>query len=50
MIALKKFSFKLTAAMYEIHEIFFEISTKEQMVLIHQSRIMEQEKLFRQVI
>ena len=34
--------------MYEIHEIFFELSVPERMLLIAQSREQEREKQFRQ--
>ena len=34
--------------MYEIHEIFFELSVPERMLIIAQSRQQEREKLFKQ--
>ena len=34
--------------MYEIHEVFFELSIPERMLIIAQSRQQEKEKLFKQ--
>ena len=39
--------FQLTAAMYEIHEIFFELPVGERMAIISMSRRLKREKLFR---
>ena len=39
--------FQLTAAMYEIHEIFFDISPQERMLIIAQDRQLMQEKMFK---
>ena len=39
--------FQLTAAMYEIHEIFFELPIRERMAIISMSRRIKRERLFR---
>ena len=41
------FSLQLDAAMYEIHEIFFEMSTKDRMAIIALSRAVERERMYK---
>lgn len=41
---------QLTAAMYEIHEIFFELPVGERMALIEQTRALERERFFKSLV